>query len=475
MASRPKQADIEALVSSFNQKRYDEVERKSRALLGLHPDNSILYNMLGAAQTAQDKLDPAIACLERSIQLNPRHPGTYNNLGMALRKKGELDRAVDEFKRAVARKADYYVAHNNLGDTLVEAKRGPEAIAVYEKLLRHRPSMLGVYLKLGSALREHGKPEGAVEVYERALDIAFDNPAVHNNLGNVLAELGRREEAASAFRQSIRHQPQQAMAYYNLHALQLADQDPSAAIDSLRTAVRQSPGEGTLELFLGVTLDHAGQADEAEAMFQRAARWTELDRARLAAWNYIKARSQGRCPRLLGCPRDMFELAVEYAQVEGQILEFGVRFGTSIRQLASLSDQEIHGFDSFEGLPEAWDDAAAGEYSTGGVMPDVPERVHLHAGWFEDSLPPFIAVHPEPVRLMNIDCDLYSSTKTVLDAFRDQIVPGTVLIFDEYVGNINWHADELKAFEEFVAATGLGYEYLACSLYTKQVVVRVSS
>ena len=75
---------------------------------------------------------------------------------------------------------------------------------------------------------------------------------------------------------------------------------------------------------------------------------------------------------------------------------------------------------------------------------------------------------------MNIDCDIYSSTKFVLECFAEQIIPGTVIVFDEYIGNKNWREDEFKAFQEAVGIHGWEYEYLCFSFMTQQVVVRIS-
>ena len=101
------------------------------------------------------------------------------------------------------------------------------------------------------------------------------------------------------------------------------------------------------------------------------------------------------------------------------------------------------------------------------------ENVILHQGWFEETLPIFIEKHQAPVRLLNIDCDIYSSTKIVLDLLANQIIPGTVIVFDEYIGNENWRQDEFKAFQETVLKYGWNYEYLCFSFMTKQVVVRI--
>merc|ERR1712224_503115 len=101
------------------------------------------------------------------------------------------------------------------------------------------------------------------------------------------------------------------------------------------------------------------------------------------------------------------------------------------------------GFDTFFGLPEAWGNESVGMYSTQGAMPaDMPENVHMHKGLFRDTLPRFLDAHPGPVRFMNVDCDLYSSTKDIFDHLFTRIAPGTIIRFDEYVMHPRWQLDE---------------------------------
>jgi hypothetical protein len=95
-------------------------------------------------------------------------------------------------------------------------------------------------------------------------------------------------------------------------------------------------------------------------------------------------------------------------------------------------------------------------------------------GLFDDTLPPMLAKHAGPVRLVNVDCDLYSSTRTALTLLADRLVPGSVLVFDEYLVNDRWREDEYKAFRELVEERALRYEYLAFNLVTGQAVVRMS-
>ena len=126
-------------------------------------------------------------------------------------------------------------------------------------------------------------------------------------------------------------------------------------------------------------------------------------------------------------------------------LEFGVREGLSINHLANLTRSAglmWDGFDSFQGLPGSsvaskhW---RARAFTTHGRMPHVFDNVRLHAGWFNNTLPPFLdspLATGRHAAFLHLDADIFESTWTVLDAVcaRCLLRVGTVLAFDELAG-----------------------------------------
>jgi len=174
--------------------------------------------------------------------------------------------------------------------------------------------------------------------------------------------------------------------------------------------------------------------------------------------------------------RELIDFALTETKIDGHYLEFGVYTGGTIRFIASrLKKRVIHGFDSFEGLPEAWGGFNLGRsaFDVRGKLPRVPENVRLYRGWFEVSLPPWLKDNSGPVAFLHIDCDLYSSTETVFNLLSDRIVPGTVILFDEYFNFPNWENHEFKAFKEFVAKKSVKYTYLGFA--RQQVAVRIDA
>jgi len=158
-------------------------------------------------------------------------------------------------------------------------------------------------------------------------------------------------------------------------------------------------------------------------------------------------------------------------------LEFGVFRGVSLNRCAALRpDVRWYGFDSFEGLPEAWGAGARkGSFSLGGKLPPVRDNVTLIKGLFENTLPEFVAAHRQrKVAFLHVDCDLYSATTTIFDQIGDMLRDDCVIVFDELFNYRGWEAGEYKAFTEFVARKGCTFDYIAYVNTGLQVALRLT-
>jgi predicted O-methyltransferase YrrM len=145
----------------------------------------------------------------------------------------------------------------------------------------------------------------------------------------------------------------------------------------------------------------------------------------------------------------------------GQVLEFGVATGRTLNHFARLLPHKtIYGFDSFEGLPETWTNRALKGHFARTNLPKVRKNCVLNVGWFNETLPNFVKQHKEPIALLHIDCDIYSSTVTILNNLVDCIVPGTVIMFDEYMNYPGWQQHEFRAWQEHTTKYNIKYQYI---------------
>lgn len=154
-------------------------------------------------------------------------------------------------------------------------------------------------------------------------------------------------------------------------------------------------------------------------------------------------------------PSDIYPEMVRH----GVALEFGVGDGTSLRCIAS--HLPVVGFDSFEGLPEDWREG----YPQGSFRFDPPRNLPptaaLVCGTFEEVLPTYGFEGAHPVRLVNIDCDLYSSTKMVLKhlPWPNMIHSKAVIHFDEFHGFDGAEDHEQRAWRELEDDIGFMPKY----------------
>lgn len=149
-------------------------------------------------------------------------------------------------------------------------------------------------------------------------------------------------------------------------------------------------------------------------------------------------------------------------QPVGWAAEFGVYSGYSLAIIAA--HMPVIGFDSFEGLPEDWREGfPKGMFSLDegvslGLNLLPPANAMIVPGWFTDTVPTF----PFPaLGLVHIDCDLYSSTVTALEAVTPYVDIDTILVFDEFHSYTEAEDHEAKAFYEWCITHSVTPEKIA--------------
>jgi hypothetical protein len=137
--------------------------------------------------------------------------------------------------------------------------------------------------------------------------------------------------------------------------------------------------------------------------------------------------------------------------VPGNIIEFGVAEGDSTRILrrASSPKKRLFACDSFKGLPERFENAEVGTFA---CTPPNIRGVDIVEGFFDASLTPELAARVGRVCLASLDADLYSSTLCALRWLTPLLGSGSILVFDEFVGE---QQSEKRAFEDWSRETGI--------------------
>jgi O-methyltransferase len=137
--------------------------------------------------------------------------------------------------------------------------------------------------------------------------------------------------------------------------------------------------------------------------------------------------------------------------LKGYYFEFGCHSGSTMRMTwkhsRHLFDWTYVGFDSFEGLPDVEGidkievfqkgKMATSEYDFVNIMlkAGMPrDRLRTVSGFYDKTLTPELAesLAPGKAALIYVDCDLYASTKPVLEFVKSFLQEGTVIVFDDW-------------------------------------------
>jgi predicted O-methyltransferase YrrM len=169
---------------------------------------------------------------------------------------------------------------------------------------------------------------------------------------------------------------------------------------------------------------------------------------------------------LLATREEFLAKSVDAVTLDGDWAEFGVAKGWSMRFLAERLPEHGHlwAFDSFKGLPESIPELPRifrGRFKCD--VPDAPPRTTITVGLFEDYVSSWAVEHAATagrLALVHLDADLYTSTKTVLDAIAPLLGPGTVMICDDVLPPMP--ADqEWRAVHEWMESHAVEYEWIA--------------
>ncbi|MEE9493241.1 MAG: tetratricopeptide repeat protein [Gammaproteobacteria bacterium] len=492
-------------------KDFAAAEKAGRAAIAINSGEQKGWDVIIQSCLAQGKIHEAIAGLQTLVSIRPQSTQLYYQLAELTKGQGDVRKALQYYRRAIDCDERNMHAQFGLGNLLLQSEIYIEAIEQFSKILQIAPNSGQAMHCLGNGYMALSMYQEAEDIYKAALVFEPNNKLIHHNLAEAYQNQSKLNEAEVEYRQAISLDPKLVEAYVNLgrtlqkqgrlsdainchnqalkintscsaahHNIAICvydDKNLNMAAASFQAAIDLNPDNLLAKCFLGVIGDQLGDLQGVKKQAVNGA--SPLTDSIIESYQFASNANQQA--RYFSTTAAMLDYAITKATVDGLYLEFGVCFGTSINIIASRVECAVHGFDSFEGLPEAWEtgssvtatDDQAGTYSTRGQLPQTLDNVTLYPGLFDTTLPGFVDKHSGSVSFINVDCDLYSSTKTVFDNLGSRIVPGTVIVFDEFFCYPEWRQHEYKAFQEFVADAGVDYEYLAFSYFTGQAIVRI--
>lgn len=159
-----------------------EAEQAARHIVSRYPDDAGALHVLGASLHRQQRMDEAIACYRKALQINSGTSETRYFLANALRETGADEAAVKEYYRFLDEQPDHLYALNNLSALLTNRGRLRQAVALLERALKLSPDSPELLVNIGRASLHAGDADRAVSAYGRVLELRPDWANAHSNL-----------------------------------------------------------------------------------------------------------------------------------------------------------------------------------------------------------------------------------------------------------------------------------------------------
>jgi tetratricopeptide (TPR) repeat protein len=130
----------------------------SRYLGAVLPDTAEVYNIVGAAERRQGRVEPAVHAFEAALRLEPESPAARQNLGQIRHEQGrallEARRFLDaaaELREAITLLPASAVAHNDLGVALASVNDVAAAAAQFRQAVVLNPDFVEARRNLTAA------------------------------------------------------------------------------------------------------------------------------------------------------------------------------------------------------------------------------------------------------------------------------------------------------------------------------------
>nr|CRH05442.1 putative GT41 : related to UDP-GlcNAc : protein O-b-N-acetylglucosaminyltransferase [Candidatus Magnetococcus massalia] len=269
----------------------------------LRADPQQLDALLLAAQSSRaiDKLDQALALLERLLKLHGLHAESLAEwcslqmqrgadaeitkpleqalaqqpnsapllftLANVQRKQGDLKQAEACYRQALQSDGRYHKAIYNLAGLLMQQNRLDEALLQFEALVKLQPGHLAALKYLASLLQQKGQLEQALDYAQQLVDQYPQEAEGWRVIAEVQRQQGQTAEAEVALRAFVTLKPDnvEAMALWGHLLCELGRQHE--AEEPLRRVLALKPNHEVASYALGHILVHQERWAEAEAFY----------------------------------------------------------------------------------------------------------------------------------------------------------------------------------------------------------------
>ena len=184
VSQQPDALHLLAIISAQSE-RYSAADDYFARAIASAPQRADFLGNYANALLEQGRIDEAMSCCQRSLELNGKQAHVHNILGNIHLAQHRYAAAAESFRMALSLRLDYPHALNNLGNALQKMNQLGEAVACYEQALALQDNYAEAWNNLGQALKRMDRIDDARTCFRKAVDLRANFANATENLAQV--------------------------------------------------------------------------------------------------------------------------------------------------------------------------------------------------------------------------------------------------------------------------------------------------
>jgi tetratricopeptide (TPR) repeat protein len=245
---------------------------ETQKAISLAPAQSDAYLNLALLQVRTNQADAAEANFKKAAELDPKSMGTQLALGSYYQSRGRYAEAEQTFRQAMKADPGNPEARGAIARLyLVQGKKDDAENFLRQAKADFADNSVG-YRMLGDFYYAIGDMKNAVAEYESLHQAHPKDLQVEKNYVQLLILTNGVDDAGKLNDEVLKAIPNDSEALIYRGQIQIKQGKLSDAVETLQSVIKNDPGNGLAHYHLGVAEAELGNAEQAEAEWQNAAK-----------------------------------------------------------------------------------------------------------------------------------------------------------------------------------------------------------
>lgn len=265
---------------------------------GFHDDD--ILNLQGQCATESGQAEKALATLKEGILQNPRDERNYLAIGRLAVDEDMAMTGLELLDQGLHYLPESYVLLVQRGYLHLSQGQYPEAESDYRRAIVIKPRSTNAQIGLAFVLLENQQLREAGELLQRIIDEQPSNFFVYYLFGELRIHESQNDDAIPYLRKAAALEPNFAAVHTDLGKILLKKSDAVSAVEELEQSIRLDPDDTTAYYQLSLAYRKAGEKEKAQRALERV-RVLNEERRKLGAAKFIterfrKARNKALAP-----------------------------------------------------------------------------------------------------------------------------------------------------------------------------------